>query len=113
MAYTTDMEHCCQSVADANEFPSDQYVKSFVGTARLLLRISETFSYSDIGNNKIHGERALEMATEHFRNELEILKAETTLGITGNGLNPSLILFFSVDTSSCLLSGFNLGLLCY
>ncbi|ORY11723.1 hypothetical protein BCR34DRAFT_316920 [Clohesyomyces aquaticus] len=74
MAYTKFMGLCCQSLTEHCEAPTDTLIPPLVQGSDLMYRVSEYYSYDDIDSADVRGEMFLEMSTQSFRRELEVIR---------------------------------------
>jgi hypothetical protein len=85
MNWTKYMEQCRQSLAEAEDEPSDRWIRPLVQLQVLSRRVSDGFSYDDVGNTDIKGEAAIRITTGAFRRDLERSRAFAPLQVTSRG----------------------------
>lgn len=79
------MAESYQHFAQHPEYPTDGLIAPFISLCELISRVSEYFSYDDIDNADIQGERLIEMATSNFHGELERIKGVVPAPHKDNG----------------------------
>jgi hypothetical protein len=79
------MEQCCQSLTEAEDAPSDLWINPLVQLQVLSRRVSDGFSYDDVGSTDIKGEAAVQITTGAFCRDLERLRAFEPLQATNRG----------------------------
>ena len=81
------MDQCCQSLVDEKQYPSDAWLKIYVGARSLAERIIAAFSRDDHEDSDFRNEAMLETIVRTFRQELARMEADVASpAIQGSGM---------------------------
>ena len=74
MAYTKYTEQCCQTLAIAKEYSTDELIPHLVRIQKLARRVFDAFSYDDVNNAEFQGEFITALTTDAFLRDFDSLQ---------------------------------------
>jgi hypothetical protein len=74
MPHTKFIEQCCLSFAERGEYPTDELICYLVRAQELSRRVQDTFSYDDLDNTEVRGERTTSIITKSLLSDLDNLQ---------------------------------------
>lgn len=74
MVYTKHTAQCCQTLAAAKEYSTDELIPYLVRIQELARRAFEAFSYDDVKNAEIQSEFVTALTTDAFVREFDRLR---------------------------------------
>ncbi|KAK6365162.1 hypothetical protein LTS17_011394 [Exophiala oligosperma] len=84
MKYTGWIDHCCQSLHEKHEFPSDISLIVLVEAKCLARRISEKFSYQDHTFIRSQSDMVIQMSINSFKKKVAELEAKCVSALQEN-----------------------------
>lgn len=85
MAHTKHTEQCCQKLAVAQEYSTDELVIPLVKIQQLARRVFDTFSYDDLNNAEIDGEFMTGVTVDALMRDLQSLRLSIGPSLRQNG----------------------------
>jgi hypothetical protein len=85
LSYTRYMAQCCDAF-DNSVVLTDQLIQPLIQSSELLSRVNDHFSYDDIDNSDVKGERMLDISVTNFLGELKRIRETAPAIAKGNSM---------------------------